>query len=268
MTEAPVPVRLHGLLRGDDVAGPAVLAVADDRLTLAGDALRRPLELRFVELDGLALAAPPGRGPVLTLFPAEGDVLEAEGDHRLPAAHAAIEARATRFPELTRALRAVGARRGAPGEEHDRLFAPLLEARARAERAPGWRAQVEAFAPDVLRAAWADALAGFATLRHPASPPDRRALEAALAETMESAESCLGRLQRAADALLADGDAVRLRRWRAWLDEVARLFGEADRCWLAALRELGEAPPAAAAAPPRPGLWQRLRGGGDGGRAR
>jgi hypothetical protein len=71
----------------------------------------------------------------------------------------------------------------------------------------------------------------------------------------------LGRLQRAADALAADGDAVRLQRWRRWLEEVARLFGEADRCWLAALRELGEAPPADLPPPRRPGFWRRLRGG-------
>jgi hypothetical protein len=111
-----------------------------------------------------------------------------------------------------------------------------------------------------LRERWAVALAALAERRHPASAPDRRALEAGLAESLEGAGMCLGRLEAAADAVRAAEDAVRLARWRLWVAEVARLFVEADRCWLAALRELADAPLPDAPPAARRGLWRRLRG--------
>ena len=261
MSDASIPVQLRGARRGGDVSGPALLWATDDGLAIAGDRLRRPIAVRFAELDGVTVDAGDAVGapPSLTLFLAGGDVLALEGDARVEALGRALERRATAFPELTRALRAVGTRRGAPGEEHDRFFAPLFEARARAERAEGWAAQLEAFAAPALRAAWAAALAGFAEQRHPESAPDRRALEAALGESVEAAGACLGRVEAAAAAVRSADDAVRLARWRLWVAEVARLFGEADRCWLAALDELAQAPLPSAPAPRR-GVWRRLRG--------
>jgi hypothetical protein len=261
VSDASIPVQLRGERRGADVSGPALLWATDDGLAIAGDRLRRPITVRFTELDGATTdeGDAAGRPPSLTLFLAGGDVLVVEGDARVAEFGRLLVRRATAFPELTRALRAVGARRGLPGEEHDRFFAPLLGARAEAERADGWAAQLDAFAAPALRDAWAATLAGFAGQRHPASAPDRRALEAALAESLEATGACLGRVEAAADAVRAADDTVRLARWRQWVAEIARLFGEADRCWLAALRELAESPPTAAPAP-RPGLWRRLRG--------
>lgn len=255
---APVPVQLRGRVRARDVGGPALLILAGDRLSIAGDALPRALPLPLDRLLGLRLDAG-GRAPVLALHLAGGDVLEAEGDDRLPAFAALVERRATALPELTRALRTVGAAR-AGGGAHDRWFAPLLAARERAERATGWEEQLAAFAPDRLRAAWRAALGDLARERHPDSAPDRRALGAALDEAVEGADLCLGRLEAAAGALRAAGDAERLARWRAWVAELARLFDESDRCWPVALRELEAVPlPAPAPPPAAPGLWSRLR---------
>lgn len=259
----PLPVQLRGRVRGRDVGGPALLILADDRLAVATDALPRALPLPFDRLLGLRLDRT-GRAPLLAVHLAGGDVLEAEGDERLPAFAALVERRATVLPELTRALRAVGAAR-ARGDAHDRWFAPLLAARTRAERAAGWAEQLHAFAPDVLRAAWRSALAELARERHPESPPDRRALGAALDEAVEGADRCLGRLEDAASSLRSADDAERLARWRAWVAELARLFDESDRCWLAALRELESAPlPRAPLPPAPPGLWSRLRGRAEG----
>ena len=261
MSDASIPVQLRGTRRGSDVAGPALLWATDDGLAIAGDRLRRPIALRFAELDGIAIAGgETGDASSLTLFVAGGDVLELEGDGRVATLGTVLERRATAFPELTRGLRAVGARRGEPGEEHDRFFAPLLAARARAERATGWAAQLDAFAAPALRDAWAATLATLAERRHPGSAPDRRALEAALGESLETTGACLGRMEAAASALRGAEPAVRLVRWRAWVAEVGRLFGEADRCWLTALHELADAPPPAPPEPPRRGLWRRLRG--------
>lgn len=251
------------MLRGGagSVGGAALVVVGDDGVTVSGASVGAPVALPFASLDGLALADAGGR-VALTLFVAAGDAVEAEGGDALRAFAAEVERRATAFPELTRALRAVGTARGGPGAEHDRFFAPLLDARGHAERADGWRGQVEAFAPDRLRAAWADGVAALCAARYPSSAPDRRALEAALGEALEQAEGCLGRVATAAEALRAADDDTRLRQWRRWVDEVARLFVEADRCWLAALRELADAPPGGPAPPtPRSGLWRRLRGG-------
>ncbi len=255
MGATAVPVTLRGA-----AAGAALVVVGDDGVTISAATLGEPVSLPFAAIDGVALAEANGR-VALTLHVAGGDAVDAEGGDALRAFAAEVERRATALPELTRALRSVGTRRGGEGAEHDRFFAPLLEARARAEGAAGWAEQVEAFAPERLRARWADAVAALCDERYPDSAPDRRALGAALEEALASASGCLGRVETAAAALRAADDAARLRRWRRWVEEVGRLFVEADRCWLAALQELADAPPAPPPAPERrPGFWDRLRG--------
>lgn len=252
MGATAVPVTLRGA-----ATGAALVVVGDDGVTISAASLGAPVSLPFAAIDGIALADANGR-LALTLFVAGGDAIDAEGGDALRAFAAELERRATALPELTRALRAVGTRRGGEGTEHDRFFVPLLDARARAERATGWAEQVEAFAPERLRAAWADAVAALCAERYPDSAPDRRALDAALEEALETASGCLGRVGTAAAALREADDGARLRRWRRWVDEVARLFVEADRCWLVSLRELADAP-AAAAPEPRRGVWERMR---------
>ncbi|HEX6631346.1 MAG TPA: hypothetical protein VF048_09655, partial [Gemmatimonadaceae bacterium] len=143
----------RGVVRGRTVAEPALLTLGDDRLAIVLTAVRRPLELRYATLEGVS-AATAGDTSVLTLRLPRGDAMQLEGEPVIATLAAGIERRAMVLPELTRALRAVGARRGAPGAEHDRFFAPLLEARARARAAEGWPGQLAAFAGAPVRAAW------------------------------------------------------------------------------------------------------------------
>lgn len=255
----------RGVVRGRTLAEPALLTLGEDRLAIVLTAVRRPLELRYTLFDGVS-ARQVGDVAVLTLTLPRGESLALEGEPAVAALAAEIERRATVLPELTRALRAVGARRGAPGAEHDRFFAPLLEARARARAAEAWPAQLSAFAPAAFRTAWTELLRDLAAARHADSPPDRRALEAELEEALERALDSLAMVDATAERLRAAGDAERLRRWREWVDALARLFAEADRGWLAVLPVLASAP-APAAAPtaerdtgPRRGLLGRRRG--------
>lgn len=166
------------------------------------------------------------------------------------------------LPEVTRALRAFGARRGRPGSDHDRFFAPLLDPlrRARDHVARGtdrpWDAarcvDAGAVAADVRAAL--DALA--AEHGGPRAP-DRRALAAELDELAEPLFDALGALGGAADALAAAGDAGRPAAWRAWALALARAFAAADAAWESMLPALAD---------PRGGagrLWRRvLRGAG------
>jgi hypothetical protein len=153
------------------------------------------------------------------------------------------------LPEVTRGLRGLGSRRGSPGSDHDRFFAPLLaplrRAREAAERAaPGWpraAAFAGAFDPPRMAAELRDTLAALATERWPESAPDRRALEAELhdlaEETLEGLDTLGAGTARLRDA---DDDETREGAWRAWRTALVRAFAAADRCWLAALPALAD----------------------------
>ncbi len=259
--ELRVPVRLRGLLRGTELDVPAVATLGADVLALeyAGG---RSLAVRLVALEGLAAG-----DDVVTCYVAGGDALELAPADDLAAFStlaAALRARAFVFPEVTRALRAYGSRRGGPGSDHDRFFAPLVEplraARdhvARGGDAP-WRAAEHADAARIA-AALHDALAGLARDRFPNEAPERRALEAELEDLVAPVTDGLRTLGAEADALRDAGEDVRLLRWRAWTAALADTFARADRAWIAALPALAD---------PRGGagrLWRRvLRRGGAG----
>lgn len=261
-----LPLTVSGLLRGDEIDGPGWMSVGADRLLLELPGERRAVAFRFSELDGMSdPALRESRTTVVTLFPAGGDALALSGDARLADAAALILRRATVLPELTRALRGVGARCGAPDGEHDCFFRPLLEARARAEQASGWTGQVAAFSPAALHAAAEAAVVSFAAVRFPRSAPDRRALEAGLREASAAMFARFERVEAATAAARDAADAVRVLRWRAWVAEVRALFAEADRCWLNVLPVLAAHPIPAATqgdAPRRAWAWRRLFGGG------
>ena len=170
------------------------------------------------------------------------------------------------IPEVTRALRAFGARRGLPGSDHDRFYAPLLgplrRARDHVARATGrpWEAAalVDAAAVDAdVRAMLAELAAAHAGPR----APDRRALEAELEELAEPLFAALGALGTAAAALAAAEPWERPGAWRDWVAALLAAFRAADAAWEAMLPALAD---------PRGGagrLWRRvLRGpGGAGG---
>lgn len=134
------------------------------------------------------------------------------------------------LPEFTRSLRALAVP-SAPGSDHDRIFAPLLEARRAAQRAGSVDQQIAAFDAGKLERAWRGAIASLAESRHSRSLPDRRALGAEL-------ELLAAPLWRALAALKASADAVRLARaeakrtaWEGWIESVRGVFRAADDWW-------------------------------------
>ncbi len=249
-TPEAVEVVAHGLLRGREVDGPARVELGERlRLVFQGGELR--LQLAPHDLEGVE--ADP-RAATLVLCLRGGDALELAGGAAL---ESPIERWATRLPELTRDLRAVGTRRAA-GEEHDRFFVPLLDARRRAERAARWQEQRAAFDPGAIRGALERAMREFAAHRHPDSAPDRRALDAELEEYLGCVHQALDRVERAGALLDAAGPRQRLVAWREWAAAVRGVFVEADRCWL-------DSRPVLAAVQPRPpqpepGLMRRIFG--------
>lgn len=266
-----------------ELTGPAAFAalvVADDALVITPDGVARPLVLPVGELAGLTIREHPEAPPTLLVHPLRGVALalqprdESRRDDLLGVARRA-ERRAFALPELTRGLRAVGARRGAPGDDHDRWFSALLAARQRAAQAGDWDAQATAFAAGPLRLLLARTVTGMAAVRYPASPPDQRALAAALEECAAQFDEALEALAAAEGRLRAADDSRRLVAWREWVAAARQCFAAADRGWLAMAPLLTRhAPPAPAASAPAAGgaaspagapWWRRAGGGGGGG---
>ncbi len=159
------------------------------------------------------------------------------------------------LPELTLALRTLGSRRRRRGEgrEHERFFAPLLEARRGAARASDLETAVGAFDAQRLNGSFDKMLRALAA-EHAATPraASRRALEARLQERVEPLRQAVTDLGARAEALLVATDEERAEAWREWADQLQRVFACADRCWpsVDAALEGG--------APPRRGWLARL----------
>lgn len=222
---------------GAEVAGRGTFELGTDgvRVRVAGSAL--DLAIPFATLDGIRVAP-----DHLTLFPANGDVIELSGAPELEEAGRHLRARACTLPELTLALRGLGSARGRPGADHDRFFGPLLAARRAAQRASDPAGRLAAMYAPALAAELQRALHAFAVERFPGSPPDRRALECELDDLAAPVRSSLNRLDEAARAATEARDDTALVWWRAWAAECRALFAHADRCWLAAVSVLSDAP--------------------------
>jgi hypothetical protein len=138
------------------------------------------------------------------------------------------------LPELTLALRALGSRRRRRGEgdEQERFFAPLLEARRAAARAVDVETAVASFDADRLHAAFDKAIRALAADRAASGRPAlRRALEARLQERLEPLRRALSELGERADELLGAGENERGEAWQRWAYQVRAVFACADRCW-------------------------------------
>jgi hypothetical protein len=143
------------------------------------------------------------------------------------------------LPEFTRSLRALAVP-SAPGSDHDRIFAPLIQARTTAHRVRGPDAQAAAFDAARLEREWRAAITHLAAARHQASAPDRRALEAELDLLAKPLWAALARLQAAAVALrLATGESKRAP-WGEWVAAVQAVFDRADDWWRLSLPVLGD----------------------------
>jgi hypothetical protein len=140
------------------------------------------------------------------------------------------------IPELTRALRAFGSRRGHAStrssgpSEQKRFFAPLLDARRAAVSAAHPEATLGAFDTATLERAIEQALQSFAAERYGENAAARRALEAELVDLTEPLKNALGTLSAAANDASVSVDDLRL--WRAWSAQLRATFETADRVWL------------------------------------
>ena len=74
-------------------------------------------------------------------------------------------------------------------------------------------------------------LRDFASERYPGDAPERRALEAELADCMAPMLERFAALDAAQERLALCDDADRFLRWREWSRALAALFESADRCW-------------------------------------
>ncbi len=222
--EEPLPVLVHGSVAGRQIDGEGLFRATADgfELRMAGAAFTAPC----AALDGIVVHA-----SEVVLVLAGGDELRLEGSGRVVATARELMQRSCTIPELTRALRALGAR-NVLGPEQEALFGPLLAARRRAERATELRTRLAAFDAAALRDAWEHALRDAATRRFPHDAPDRRALAAELADVALPYVAALDRLERSATAVRGAPEESRLRLWREWTSAVAELFVSADRLWL------------------------------------
>jgi hypothetical protein len=240
-------VMLGGLLRGRELDGEAMLSLDEESLSL--DTARGRISLALTQLEGIRVP-----GDVLELYLATGDVIQLEQAPELNALAAEIASQVCAIPEMTRSLRALGAGSLAAGEEHDRFFGPLLEARLIAERAPNLVALRAAFDAEALRAAIANVIAEIATERYPREAGERRALAAELTDNAHELFARLAELARAESVLGSCDDSERFVRWREWQLVLRNVFRSADSSWIVIHPVLSDERHG------KPSIWKRLFG--------
>jgi hypothetical protein len=238
-------VILGGLLRGRELEGEAHVTLDADSLAI--DTARGRISLALAQLEGIRVP-----GDVLELYLATGDVIQLEQAHDLNALATEIASNVCAIPEMTRSLRALGAGSLAAGEEHDRFFGPLLEARLLAERAPNLVALRAAFDAAALRASVEHVLEEIAGERYPNAAGERRALRAELSDNAHELFARISELERAEQALGACDDSERFVRWREWQSVLRKVFRSADESWIVIHPVLSDERRAA------PSLWRRL----------
>lgn len=141
------------------------------------------------------------------------------------------------LPEVTRALRALGSRRGIggmrrnPTDKEGRFFAPFIAARRASMDARDAASVIAAFDSGQLAQALVATIVMFSTELGAGHPPRVRAIEAELSDGVEPLVDSLERLRQLAERAAADVDD--LGRWRAWASAVQNLFEAADKAWVA-----------------------------------
>jgi hypothetical protein len=247
MPAASRRVMLGGLLKGRELDGEAMVSLDAESVSL--DTARGRISLALAQLEGIRVP-----GDVLELFLANGDVIELQEAPELNALATEIASQACAIPEMTRSLRALGAGSLAAGEEHDRFFGPLLEARLLAERAPNLVALRAAFDAAALRLSIDHVIEEIATERYPAAAGERRALIAELRDNARDLFTRIAELERAENALGACDDSERFVRWREWSGVLRNVFRSADESWIVIHPVLGDDRRAA------PSFWKRIFG--------
>jgi hypothetical protein len=150
------------------------------------------------------------------------------------------------LPELARSLRAFGAPRDAAGEAaHSAIFGPLLDARARAGLGDV-EAALSALRGETLAVRIA-ARAAEAASTGQVDPAHARARSARAGELIDPLRAELSRLDALAPS--ARGSSTDSEGWRAWIDQLRRVFAAADDACRGLTRLLSE--PAADVQPAR-----------------
>jgi hypothetical protein len=238
---------VSGRVGGVALDGDATILLVGNGVRLDGPAA--DLTLHVSAIDGAVY-----HDSRLTLFLGGDDVVTVGGSARLAVIARELAGAVCALPELTLPLRGLGSRRGRPGSEHDRFFAPLLAARKKCERAADAQARIRAFDAAALGAAVTDAIGAVAKARYPSSAPDRRALEAEMLELAEPLAAALGRLGFTSKRAISEVGGERgFVVWRDWCAAVGEVFERADAAWMAFGPVLAAAPPAA-----RRPLWRRM----------
>jgi hypothetical protein len=238
---------LGGLLRGRELDGEAMVSLDADALSL--DTGHGRISLALTQLEGIRVP-----GDVLELYLDTGDVIQLEQAPDLNELAVEISNQVCAIPEMTRSLRALGAGSLAAGEEHDRFFGPLLEARLVAERAPNLVALRAAFDAGALRTAMEQVIADIAAERYPREAGERRALFAELNDHAHELFARIAELEHAEAVLGAADDSERFVRWREWSAALRDVFRGADSSWI----EIH--PVLSADRRGRPSFWKRLFG--------
>jgi hypothetical protein len=219
------------------ISGPAQLRLTSDALIIEAGA-HEPWQARYADLRG------GGWRTGAIIVHGEPGSVTIEGSGGLDQAWASLVARTCPLPELTRAHRLLGSRRGGAVDQQARFLAPLLQARKRLEEVADLDTRVSGLDARALRERLEAALVGIATDAYPASDPDRRALEAELEEAMTALYESLDLMQQAAKDFRNAPEPVRFVAWRHWVASVARVFALADLGWASAARLLpGQARP-------------------------
>ena len=246
--EPPAVVELR--VGSDSEWRPCTLVVESGALHLTRGT--SSFDLDFNLLNGIAYAE-----PVLLLYTTGQSTVELRpidvssvAQLSLLARHVDEQVRVLR--ESTRSLRALGARRGHPGADHDRFFEPLLSAKRRAEAQSEPGARLSQFDAARIAAEVERALQTFATDRFARASGERRALHESLLAASAGLRTALKKLQQLAEAARDSDDSNRFSSWRDWLAGIDLVFAEADTAWLEIFAILSET------RVERPGLWKKL----------
>lgn len=209
-------------------------------LTEQGILLHRDEQL--IPLEDSALSGMGWDGTLLRLYAAAGKTIELrDGGPRLAQLAATVSSRICVLREVTRPLRALGARRGRPGEEHDRFFEPFLTARSRAESRQDNADRLAEFDAEKIALGMEAAIDAMATVRYPKALPEQRALRETLLDVWQPGSRALVTLGKATKAAQHADDRERFDRWREWLDAIEAAFSAADRAWLEMLTVVDQA---------------------------
>jgi hypothetical protein len=214
-----------GTWQGVTLAGDAKVRLHQRGIVLAWHEGGNEWRVPFTELSGVAL-----QSDTLMLCGQDGCVV-LTSNYKLHDLWQAVLERACALPELARGARTVGSRRGGDPATQARFFAPLLEARKRAELQDTAEGKIKALDGREIAARLTEHLNALAQARWPTNPPEQRALGAELEECCEAMLFGCHLLAEAADVWFETPDQERLDAWRAWVHAAARLFEASDRAW-------------------------------------